>query len=135
VTLLAIAAVLPVATTAQARHLNHDPGCRSQACDLRVDVWWARHHRRAQLAASVTPFDRCVAEHESSMRNDDTGNGYYGYYQWLPATFNEAARMAGVLTRAVPTEASFAEQTSAFNAYEPQEPGAWPVSVPACGGP
>jgi len=69
------------------------------------------------------------------MQNDDTGNGYYGYFQFLPSTWQTAERMAGVWYGPMPTEASFAEQALVFNVYEAVDPGAWPVTVPACGDP
>lgn len=130
--LLIVVAVLPAASLADA---HTDPGCRTQACTLRVDRWWGRHHPATPYVASAdTAFDQCVEQQESSGQNDDTGNGYYGYEQWLPSTYNTAARMAGLPERDLPTEASRAEQREAFNVYERVDPGAWPNSVPACGG-
>ena len=33
-----------------------------------------------------------------------------------------------------PSDATLEEQTIAFRAYERMDPGAWPETVPACGG-
>lgn len=50
---IAAVAVLPAAvaaaSSAPAPHHHHhyhphDPGCRTRACDERVDRWWAAHH-------------------------------------------------------------------------------------------
>jgi hypothetical protein len=130
-----VASLLVVQTAgAEPHRLRHEPGCRSQACDLRVDIAWGRSHPRAHIASADVAFDECVEMKESTDTNDDTGNGYYGYEQWLPTTYNAAARMAGLPERTLPTEASRAEQRAAFNAYEPGDPTAWPRSVPECGG-
>ena len=70
---------------------------------------------------------------ESSGEQDASNGTDVSYYQWLPSTYDTAARMAGEPER-YPTDASLEEQTRAFRAYEPTDPGAWPLTVPECGG-
>lgn len=60
---LVVAAVLPSAFAAQAR-LKHDPGCRSKACDVRVDRWWGRHHHLAGPQARVAGVEGVASWYE-----------------------------------------------------------------------
>lgn len=72
-------------------------------------------------------------QHESSFEQDASNGVDYSYYQWEPSTY--ATATAEVPERYVfPTQASLKEQTLAFRAYEPAHPGAWPQTVPECGG-
>jgi hypothetical protein len=55
----------------------------------------------------------CVRQHESGGRyNINTGNGYYGAYQFLPRTWNATAQRAGRsdLVGVLPSNASPADQ-------------------------
>jgi hypothetical protein len=55
----------------------------------------------------------CVRQHESGGRyNINTGNGYYGAYQFLPSTWNATAKRAGRpdLVGVLPSNASPADQ-------------------------
>jgi hypothetical protein len=55
----------------------------------------------------------CVRQHESGGRyNINTGNGYYGAYQFLPSTWNATAQRAGRsdLVGVLPSNASPADQ-------------------------
>jgi hypothetical protein len=71
-----------------------------------------------------------------SSGNQDASNGVDdSYYQWLPSTWQHAQRVAGVWFTPNPFEATLVQQTIVFNAFEPTDPGAWPETVPACGGP
>ena len=72
--------------------------------------------------------------HLESDEEKDASNGTdVSFYQWLPSTYDTAARMAGESDK-YPTEATLQEQTKAFNVYEPTDPEAWPVTVGECGG-
>lgn len=84
-----------------------------------------------------TSFDACVAGRESGGDwTIDTGNGYYGAFQWLPETWVSVLGMMGETDwPADPAAASPAEQVAAFNFWSVRDPGAWPNSIPACGGP
>lgn len=126
---------LLVASTAVAAHhtplrKDHRPGCRTHRCDHRVDVRWARDH---QPPFSLSSFESCVVEHESTFQKDASNGVDFSYYQWEPSTYRSATRM--VPERYVyPTSATLKEQTLAFRAYEPSHRLAWPVTVPECGG-
>jgi hypothetical protein len=87
---------------------------------------------RSNHSKRPTSFELCVITAESGGNRYSTNGANWSYFQWTPETYNVAARMAGVRQRANPTEASLAEQLKAFRAYEPQDPGAWPVTVPGC---
>lgn len=76
-------------------------------------------------------LERCIIQHESSGSRWAFNGNDYSYYQWLPSTFNQAARMAGVRQRVIPWEADLKEQTLAFRAFEPTDPGAW-ETMPDC---
>jgi hypothetical protein len=61
----------------------------------------------------------CVRQHESGGRyNINTGNGYYGAYQFLPGTWNSAARNAGRsdLVGVLPSNASPSDQDAVAQA-------------------
>lgn len=116
------------------------------------DVLQARVAAASAPAPAVTPglFERCVANREAGSPGAttlstidwtiDTGNGYYGAFQWLPSTWTSVLHMMaarGIDTDgwpSMPNEASESQQVAAFDFYEPIDPGAWPVTVPACGG-
>jgi hypothetical protein len=76
-------------------------------------------------------FEACVINAESGGNRYASNGVDVSYYQWSPSTYAVAARMAGEQAK-YPTEASLDEQTKAFRAYEPTDPGAWPVTVPMC---
>ena len=71
---------------AEARIL-HQPGCRSRACDKRVEVHWGRTHPRAHAASSNLAdvpgvpysFAACVA-----LRESTDGQGSPDIYGILP---------------------------------------------------
>jgi len=71
----------------------------------------------------------CIAEHESSGNPaTDTGNGYYGMYQFSMSTWQAAGGTGN------PADASAAEQTSVAQRVQQQQGwGAWPVSSAECG--
>lgn len=80
-------------------------------------------------------FDECVARRESGGDwTINTGNGYAGAYQWLPATWQYVLGQMGVAGPADPAAATPALQVAAFNYYVAINPGAWPVTVGLCGG-
>jgi hypothetical protein len=68
----------------------------------------------AQAGASAPGgYLACVRQHESGGRyNINTGNGYYGAYQFLPSTWNSTAQRAGRsdLVGVLPSNASPADQ-------------------------
>lgn len=76
-------------------------------------------------------MEACIVYHESGGNRYASNGSDFSYYQFAPTTFNEAARMAHVRERAIPWEASLEEQTRAFRAYEPTDPGAW-ETMPLC---
>jgi hypothetical protein len=84
----------------------------------------------------MTALAWCVSGRESGHDfTAATGNGFYGAYQFLPSTWQAVlVAMHAVGWPADPAEASPAEQTAAFDYYVQVDPGAWPESVPACGG-
>lgn len=71
----------------------------------------------------------CIAAHESgSNPAADTGNGYYGMYQFTLGTWHAAGGVGN------PADASAAEQTAvAQRVQEQQGWGAWPTSSRECG--
>jgi LysM repeat protein len=71
----------------------------------------------------------CIAQHESGGNPaTDTGNGYYGMYQFTLGTWQAAGGTGN------PAAASAAEQTAvAQRVQQMQGWGAWPVSSVACG--
>ena len=113
----------------------------ARACRL-----WHRLHGKppqAHVAAppglngipGYTPFDACVAQHESGGDwTIATGNGYFGAFQWLPSTWVSVLAMMGVSGPSDPAAASPVLQVAAFNYWSARDPGAWPVTIPACGG-
>jgi hypothetical protein len=92
------------------------------------------HHARPFTISDLHPLEACIVYHESTDNRYASNGNDYSYYQWLPSTFDEAARMAHELERANPEEADLYEQTMAFRAYEPTDPTAW-ETMPDCGGP
>jgi Transglycosylase-like domain len=96
-----------------------------------------KHHRIV-----ITAFDLCVANHESGEPHGPPYRAstvdwhivdppYEGAYQWDPSTW----AAAGGLRYGSASSATPEDQTRIFNSYERRDPGAWPLSVPACGGP
>lgn len=99
-------------------------------------------HSHGHRSRSV--FDRfnlCVANHEAGEPGSElestvdwhiVDNGYGGGFQFVPSTWLAAG--GGRYARE-PQDATPEQQTIIFNSYEKRDPGAWPRSVPACGGP
>ena len=107
---------------------GHRPGCNSDPCDHHADKEWAKHHQpRFQLHA----LERCIIVHESDWDRYATNGNDYGWYQFLPATYNDAARMAGVKERTIPWEGTLEEETLAFRALWRVDPEAW-ETAPDC---
>lgn len=146
-----------------AARTHPQPGCGTRTCDHRVMAAWAVQHYSprpllqllplpiiAPPAAPrlpsvlITPFDRCVAFHESGLpigedqdaaaQEINNGGGDVSYFQWLPTTFQGAERGAGLWFSADPTQVGFPEQVIVFHYWESKDPGAWPQTVPECGG-
>lgn len=71
----------------------------------------------------------CIAQHESSGNPaTDTGNGYYGMYQFTMGTWQAAGGTGN------PADASAAEQTAVAQRVQQQQGwGAWPVTSRECG--
>lgn len=121
-------------------HKKHHPGCNTSSCDHRIDIIWAkRHPQYAHIAviSNITKFDLCVANNESgepgslsySSINWHEEGGYEGAYQFLNSTWLAAG---GGKYASGALEATPAQQTAIFNSYEPNDPGAWPQTVPPC---
>lgn len=110
-------------------------------CDI-IQRWLVAkrlaHAARVHTLESV--FEICVANLESGGDfTTNTGNGYLGGFQFLPSTWSQVTGMMGV---SWPLEdsggrvvASQAEQLMVFRFWEARDPNAWPITVPACGGP
>ncbi len=81
--------------------------------------------------SSYTPSGvwSCIANLESgSNPATDTGNGYYGMYQFTLGTWQAAGGVGN------PSSASAAEQTAVAQRVQQQQGwGAWPVTSAACG--
>lgn len=88
-------------------------------------------HSTAPAATSYSPSGiwACIAQHESGGNPaTDTGNGYYGMYQFTLSTWQAAGGTGN------PANASAAEQTAvAQRVQQMQGWGAWPVSSVECG--
>lgn len=83
----------------------------------------------ATSSYSPTGVWACIAEHESSGNPaTDTGNGYYGMYQFTMGTWESAGGTGN------PADASAAEQTAVAQRVQQQQGwGAWPVTSRECG--
>jgi hypothetical protein len=124
-----------------------------RSCMTRHDPWhcriWDRWQWRLKEAAerqatpvaapdpapaesAPTGFDQCVAFRESSGNPDAVAGPYWGLYQFDEATWAEATSAMGVDWPW--GAASPAEQTAVFNYWVARDPGAWPNTVPPCGG-
>lgn len=82
-------------------------------------------------SARAGSFATCVGNRESGSSGSyraNTGNGYYGRYQFDQQTW-QAAGGRGRADLASP-----AEQDAAFARWYPGHPTAWPLTGPACGG-
>jgi len=80
-----------------------------------------------------------VANHEAGEPGSESASTvdwhivdppYEGAYQWMPSTWDAAG--GGRYGSA--SSASPEHQTIIFDYWEARDPGAWPESVPACGG-
>lgn len=71
----------------------------------------------------------CIAQHESGgAPGTNTGNGYYGMYQFTLGTWQAAGGTGN------PADASAAEQTAVAQRVQQQQGwGAWPVTSRECG--
>lgn len=103
--------------------------------------------RAGSASASVSPststgsaFALCVANHEAGSPGSTSAGTvnwaiedapYEGGFQWLHSSW---IAQGGGRYAARAVEATPAEQIAVFQAAEPSNPGAWPSSVPACGG-
>jgi hypothetical protein len=106
----------------------------------------AAHSARRSLRRWRTPFALCVAGHEAGAGEVVTlanarayahdidwhleDSPYAGAFQWDAGTWAGA----GGLRYGSAAGASPEDQARVFDSYEPAHPGAWPLSVPACGG-
>jgi resuscitation-promoting factor RpfA len=93
------------------------------------------HSKAPHYNHTMTRLAWCVSGLESNHNfQANTGNGYYGGYQFSYSTWLIAQRMMRVFYAAHADFASVSQQTAVFNYYEPRYPGAWPYTVRACGG-
>jgi len=71
----------------------------------------------------------CIAQHESGNTNADTGNGFYGYFQFTAATWQSISGLGGVASDySYGTQLAMAEKLQATSGW-----GNWPVTSVACG--
>jgi hypothetical protein len=87
-------------------------------------------YRLAEATSSNTrSFVQCVTEHESGLRWHIVDPPFSGGDQWTQSTWLAAGggRFAPTAAEATPRQ-----QIGVFLEYEPRDPGAWPVTVPAC---
>lgn len=86
----------------------------------------------AVSAPAVSPSGvwGCIGAHESGNNpSTNTGNGYYGAFQFTPSTWAAAGGGPGL-----PSNYSYSDQLGvAQRVQEQQGWGAWPVSSAACG--
>lgn len=123
----------------RAHHAIHRPGCRSRACDHRVDAIWGRHHRlRTFDLSSPTAFDICVANNEAGEPGSSDPHfidwhlhdgAYSGAFQFDGPTW---AAAGGMRYSADAGDATPSEQLRVFHSWEPTHPSAWPNTVPPC---
>lgn len=77
----------------------------------------------------------CVSGLESTHDfTIDTGNGYFGGYQFDPGTWLAAQAAMGVYYADRADHATQAQQTAVFLFWVAAHRLAWPNTVPACGG-
>jgi len=83
----------------------------------------------------MTPLAWCVSGRESDHEfHIDTGNGYYGGYQFTIGTWQYVTRSMRVRWAPRADLATATQQTRAFLWLAPRDPSAWPNSLPACEG-
>ena len=83
----------------------------------------------------MTRLAWCVSGMESDHRfHINTGNGYYGGYQFKTTTWQWTQRRMRVHFAPRADLATPAQQTAAFRYLAPRDPSAWPTSLPACTG-
>lgn len=71
----------------------------------------------------------CIAQHESGMQNDNTGNGYFGYFQFDASSWTAAGGGPGG-----PTAYSYSQQLAVAQHWQAMAGwGAWPNTSVACG--
>ncbi len=71
----------------------------------------------------------CIAQEESGNTNANKGNGYYGYFQFLPSTFTAVTGLPGL-----PSSYSYGTQLAAAQKLQAEAGwGQWPLSSKACG--
>lgn len=105
---------------------SYTPSYRSTAA-------YASHptYRSYRATSSYSPSGvwACIAAHESgSNPATDTGNGYYGMYQFTLGTWYAAGGSGN------PAAASAAQQTAVAQRVQQQQGwGAWPVTSRECG--
>lgn len=84
----------------------------------------------ATASVAAGGFASCVAQHESGGNpTTDTGNGYYGKYQFDSGTWRAATGLGGTAD-----QYPEAVQDRAFASWYAKHPSAWPRTGPACGG-
>lgn len=81
----------------------------------------------------MTALASCVLQRESSGDWHNDGE-FDGGYQFTEETWQSVEHMMGVWWSATADQATPSQQTAAFLYYEPKDPGAWPNTVPMCGG-
>src|ERR1019366_606721 len=139
-----ISNVVPVSNKnyKDSKHIKHHTGCNTKSCYKRVGIIWAKKHapKKDQI---ITPFDLCVANHESGTGTVATpansrfntidrsynAEGYEGAYNWVNSTW---LAMGGGKYAEHAYDASPEDQTRIFNAHANAQD--WPETVPACGG-
>jgi Transglycosylase-like domain len=134
----AYAAAASDAYAAQVAHAEAD------AYALAVDEQLRENERRERAVAPPTPARpalspeapgpargdvwEALARCESGMTNADTGNGYYGYFQFLPGTWH-ALGYAGL-----PTDYDYPTQRTAAQALQARAGwGQWPACTAKLG--
>ena len=86
-----------------------------------------------QAHAAMTPLAWCVSGLESGHDfSINTGNGFYGGFQFVTSTWLAVQRMMGVYWAPRADLATEAEQVAAFDYYSAIDPGAWPNTIPRC---
>jgi LysM repeat protein len=90
----------------------------------------SQHVSAAPAAPTASPSGvwACIAQKESTTTNDNTGNGYYGYFQISPATW---AAYGG---SGLPSDYSYGQQLAVAQRIQAGSGwGQWPNTSRACG--
>ena len=121
----------------QVRYIARGTGSERVRVQFAGDTYHFGAHRRLgrlsvyRLAAAASSKAMCVAERESSMQWHVVDPPYSGGFQFSDETWLAAGggRFSSTAAGATPRQ-----QVQVFSEYEPSHPGAWPNTVPACGG-